>query len=165
MNTIKLQFASVALAVAGWLVATAGVIVGIAEPAAVPGSAGSVKLGGAAGESAARQTRDWYPFRGEVATVDPAGGTLGLKKQSGERVVRIIPTSELMRDGRTIQLADVKIGEYIHGKLHKQEAGQEVVVSAALDPEPPAKKSPKSPKKTARSSEKSATEDSGKHQP
>src|SRR5262245_53525150 len=99
MKTIQLHIASLALAVAGWLVATAGALVNAAEPA--PSEAKLPAPATTAGHStaAARPARDWYPFRGEISTVDATGAALRLKRQSGERVVKVGANSELLRDG------------------------------------------------------------------
>lgn len=87
----------------------------------------------------ARPRRDWYPFRGEVASVDAVQKTLSLRRQQGVRVVRLEGASALTRAGGNIAAGDIRIGEYAHGKLRKNEQGLEEVVAAAFEPEPPAR--------------------------
>ena len=77
--------------------------------------------------------RDWYPFHGDVASVNKTANTISLKKQEGERVLKLDAKSELTRGGKKVTLADVKAGDYAHGKLHKNAKGEEVVTAAGFD--------------------------------
>lgn len=87
--------------------------------------------------------RDWYPFYGTVASVDKQARTISLQKKQGVRVLKLDAKSELIVNGQTATLADVKAGNYAHGKLHKDAAGAEVITSAKFDKEaPPRKKAP-----------------------
>ena len=90
--------------------------------------------------------RDWYPFRGEIASVNTAENSISLRKKDGARVVHLDSASELKREGTTISASDLKIGEYAHGKLRKDGAGVEFISAASIDREPPQAK-PKSAKK------------------
>ncbi len=77
--------------------------------------------------------RDWYPFHGDVASVNKTANSISLKKQEGERVLRLDAKSELTRGGKKVTLADVKAGDYAHGKLHKNAKGEEVITAAGFD--------------------------------
>ena len=105
--------------------------------AATPAAWSAEKAKAPAAEGAPK--RDWYPFHGDVASVNKAANTISLKKQEGERVLRLDAKSELTRSGRKITAADVRPGDYAHGKLHKNAQGQEVILAAAFDAAPPAK--------------------------
>ena len=83
--------------------------------------------------------RNWYPFGGIVASVDRQANTLSLKKKEGERVLRLDSKSTLEINGKPIVLGSVKVGDYAHGKLHKDSAGNEVVMDAKFDKEKPKK--------------------------
>lgn len=85
--------------------------------------------------------RDWYPFYGTVASVDQQVNTVSLKKKSGARVIRLDAKSQLEISGKPAALGSVKPGDYAHGKLRKDEAGREVIISAKFDKEAPKKKS------------------------
>lgn len=89
--------------------------------------------------------RDWYPFYGTVTAVDKQAKTISLKKNQGERVLKLDSKSELLINDKPATLADVKVGSYAHGKLHKSVSGAEVITSAKFDKEAP----PKKQKKTA----------------
>ncbi len=83
--------------------------------------------------------RDWYPFGGIVASVDKQAKTISLKKKEGERVLRLDSKSTLEINGKAAALSSVKVGDYAHGKLHKDSAGNEVITDAKFDKEPPSK--------------------------
>lgn len=84
--------------------------------------------------------RDWYPFGGIVASVDKQAHTIALKKKEGERVIKLDSKSTLEINGKPATLADVKVGDYAHGKLHKDSAGNEVLTGAKFDKERPNQK-------------------------
>ncbi len=86
-----------------------------------------------------RPSRDWYPFRGEVVSVDAVQRTVSLHRKQGVRVVRLEAASTLTRAGEAIAAGDIRIGEYAHGKLRKNDQGMEEIVAAAFEPEPPAR--------------------------
>ena len=161
MKRIQFCLASVSLAMASWLVAVAGAT--LQAEAAEPGlgntaNASAAPNTSASTESAPRTMRDWYPFRGEVSSVDTTRGELRLKRQSGERVLQVAGKAELTRAGKVIPLGEVKVGEYARGKVRKEKQGTESLVAAAFDPEPPAPKSTKSASGTsARKPSRSAT--------
>lgn len=93
---------------------------------------------GAAAEVKAK--RDWYPFHGIVSSVNKQANTISLKKVEGERVLKLDAKSELEINGKTTtSIANVKVGNYAHGKLHKDKAGEEVIMSAGFEKEAPAK--------------------------
>ena len=81
--------------------------------------------------------RDWYPYHGEVASVNKASMTIALKKIEGERVIHMDSKSELMREGKPATLIDVKPGDYVSGKMHKNKAGEEVITSAKFRKDAP----------------------------
>jgi hypothetical protein len=83
--------------------------------------------------------RDWYPFYGTVAAVDQSAKTISLKKKEGERVLKIDSKTGLEINGKPAILADVKVGSYAHGKLHKDSNGAEVIMASKFDKEPPVK--------------------------
>lgn len=87
----------------------------------------------------AKPKRDWYPFSGIVASVDKKANTISLKKKEGERVLKLDANSALESDGKPITLGSVKVGNYAHGKLHKDAAGHEVITAAKFDKEQPLK--------------------------
>ena len=83
--------------------------------------------------------RDWYPFGGIVASVDKQANTISLKKKQGERVLRLDSKSTLEINGKPATIGSVKVGDYAHGKLHKDSAGKEVITDAKFDKEKPKK--------------------------
>jgi hypothetical protein len=83
--------------------------------------------------------RDWYPFYGIVASVDKQANTISLKKKEGERVLKLDSKSTLEINGKSAVLSSVKVGDYAHGKLHKDSAGKEVITDAKFDKEAPPK--------------------------
>ncbi len=83
--------------------------------------------------------REWYPFSGIVVSVDYQAKTISLKKKEGERVVKMDAKSKLEVRGKPAVLSDVKPGDYAHGTLHKDAAGNEVIQSAKFDKEGPKK--------------------------
>jgi hypothetical protein len=83
--------------------------------------------------------RDWYPFYGTVASIDKQANTISLKKKEGERVLKLDAKSELEIDGKPAVLGSVKVGNYAHGTLHKDSAGNEVIKAAKFDKEAPRK--------------------------
>lgn len=87
----------------------------------------------------AKAKRDWYPFSGVVASVNKQAYTITLRKKEGERVIKFDSKSKLEIEGKPAVLADVKVGSYAHGTLHKDSAGNEVITSAKFDKEPPQK--------------------------
>ena len=98
----------------------------------------------AAGETKAtkekgKAKRDWYPFGGIVASVDKQANTISLKKKQGERVLKLDSKSTLHVDGKPATIGNVKVGDYAHGKLHKDSAGKEVITDAKFDKEKPKK--------------------------
>ncbi len=99
------------------------------------------KAAGRTNETAekAKPKRDWYPFGGIVASVDKQANTISLKKKAGERVLKLDSKSTLEINGKPAVIGSVKVGDYAHGKLHKDSAGKEVITSAKFDKEPPKK--------------------------
>jgi hypothetical protein len=90
-------------------------------------------------EEKGKAKRDWYPFGGIVASVDLQGHTIALKKKQGQRLLRIEEKSKLEIQGKSAALGSVKVGDYAHGKLHKDSAGSEMIISAKFDKEAPKK--------------------------
>ena len=87
----------------------------------------------------AKPKRDWYPFYGTVAAVDTKAKTVSLKKKEGARVLQIDSKTTFEQNGKPATLADVKAGNYLHGKLHKNAAGAEIITDAKIELEAPAK--------------------------
>jgi hypothetical protein len=83
--------------------------------------------------------RNWYPFGGTVASVNKQANTISLKKKEGERVLKLDAKSELEIDGKPATVGSIKVGSYAHGKLHKDKAGNEVVMAAKFDKDAPKK--------------------------
>jgi hypothetical protein len=92
----------------------------------------------------AKTKRDWYPFGGYVAAVNPQAKTVSLRRKVGERVLRLDAASQIEVDGKPAALDRVRAGDYAHGKLHKDAAGQEVITAAKFDKTGP-KKEAKAP--------------------
>ena len=88
----------------------------------------------------AKPIRDWYPFSGIVSSVDNKAKTISLSKKDGDRVVQIDSKSTFESNGKAATLGDIKAGNYLHGKLRKNAADEEVVFDAKIEPEAPAKK-------------------------
>ena len=86
-----------------------------------------------------KSKRDWYPFGGIVASVDKQANTISLKKKEGERVLKVNSKSTLEISGKPASIGSVKVGDYAHGKLHKDSAGNEVITDAKFDKERPSK--------------------------
>jgi hypothetical protein len=84
-----------------------------------------------------KSKRDWYPFGGTVVSVNKQANTISLKKKEGERVLKLDAKSELEIDGKPTTVGSVKAGDYAHGKLHKDTAGNEVIMAAKFDKEAP----------------------------
>ena len=89
---------------------------------------------------AAKPKRDWFPFSGTVAAVDANAKTISLKKKEGERVLLTDAKTTLEQNGKAAKLADIKAGNYLHGKLAKSTSGAEVILDAKIEPQAPAKK-------------------------
>lgn len=105
----------------------------------------------------AKPKRDWYPFYGTVASVDKQANTISLKKKEGQRVLKLDSKSTLEINGKPAVLGSVKVGDYAHGKLHKDSAGNEVITDAKFDKEAPKKEkqaADKEPRKTPASNPK-----------
>jgi hypothetical protein len=102
------------------------------------------KAVGAAKDSSekTKAKRDWYPFGGIVASVDVQAKTVSLRKKEGVRVLKLDAKSTLEINGKPALLGSVKIGDYAHGKLHKDSAGSEVITAAKFDKEAPNKDKP-----------------------
>jgi len=100
------------------------------------------------GSPEAKKKRDWYPFHGTVESVNATAGTIQLKKEEGQRVLHLDGKSTLARLGKPVRLADIKPGDYAHGKLHKNTRDEEVITDGKFDLEAPKKaaKAPKPPK-------------------
>lgn len=81
--------------------------------------------------------RDWYPFGGVVGSVDKQANTIALKKKEGERVLKVDSKSTLEMNGKSVTIGSVRVGDYAHGKLHKDSAGKEVITDAKFDKEGP----------------------------
>ena len=86
-----------------------------------------------------KSKRDWYPFYGTVASIDKQAKTISLKKKEGERVLKLDSKSTLEIHGKPAVIGSVKVGDYAHGKLHKDSAGNEVITDAKFDKEAPNK--------------------------
>ena len=95
-----------------------------------------------------KKKRDWYPFRGTVESVNTTAGTIQLKKEEGQRVLHLDGKSTLSRLGKPVRLAEIKPGDYAHGKLHKNTRDEEVITDGKFDLEAPKKaaKASKAPK-------------------
>ncbi len=101
--------------------------------------------------------RDWYPFGGIVASVDKQAKNISLKKKEGERVLKLDSRSTLEINGKPAVIGSVKVGDYAHGKLHKDSVGNEVITDAKFDKEAPSKERQdrdKEPQKTPASKSK-----------
>ena len=92
--------------------------------------------------------RDWYPFSGTVTSVNKQANTISLKKKEGERVLKLDAKSTLEIGGKPATVGSVKVGEYAHGTLHKDTAGNEVIMSAKFDKEAPKKQTGSTDKTT-----------------
>jgi hypothetical protein len=106
-----------------------------AETNTTAGATNASKAKGAA--ETGKTKRDWYPFGGTVASVDKQANTLSLKKKKGERVLTLDSKSQLEINGKPATLGSVKVGDYAHGKLHKDSSGKEVITAAKFDKERP----------------------------
>ncbi len=100
-------------------------------------------------DAAAKTKREWYPFHGIVSGVNTTASTLSLHKEEGERVIRLDGKSTLSRLGKPATLSDVKVGDYAHGKLHKNARNEELISDAKFDKEAPTKAAKKAKKATA----------------
>jgi hypothetical protein len=128
-ETLRYLLASVCLA--------AALTCGDAVLAAGTNAPAGAKTAAPAGETTEKPKakRDWYPFGGTVAAVDPQARTVSLKKKKGERVLQVDAKSELQVNGKPAALVNVKVGDYAHGKLHKDGSGKEVITAAKFDKE------------------------------
>lgn len=87
----------------------------------------------------AKPKRDWYPFGGIVASINQQSNAIGLKRKQGVRVIRLDAKTTLEINGKPASLANVAIGYYTHGKLHKDSSGNEVIIAAKFEKEAPVK--------------------------
>ena len=97
------------------------------------------KAAGTTKQATEKTKRDWYPFYGTVASIDKQANTISLKKKEGERVLKLDAKSELIIDDKPATLSSVKVGNYAHGTLHKNSAGNEVIKADKFDKEAPKK--------------------------
>jgi hypothetical protein len=95
------------------------------------------KAAGSSESATKKAKRNWYPFGGTVASVNKQANTISLKKKEGERVLKLDSNTTLEINGKPAVLGSVKVGDYAHGKLHKDSAGAEVITDAKFDKEPP----------------------------
>jgi hypothetical protein len=105
----------------------------------VVGSAASAQTKPTDATETAKPKRDWYPFYGTVAAVDARDKTVSLKKKEGERVLQTDAKTTLEQDGKPATLTDIKAGNYIHGKLHKEGGKEEYILDAKIELEAPTK--------------------------
>jgi len=98
-----------------------------------------------------KSKRDWYPFYGTVASIDKQANTISLKKAEGERALKLDSQSTLEINGKPAVIGSVKVGNYAHGKLHKDSAGNEVIADAKFDKEKPNKDKETADKATQKS--------------
>ena len=84
--------------------------------------------------------RDWYPFHGTVAAVNPSAKTVSLAKKEGERVLNTDSQSTFTMDGKPVTLSSIKVGYYLSGTLHKEANKEEFILKAKIALEAPAKK-------------------------
>ena len=113
-------------------------LVSAQAPAAAPDRA-PAPAADTAKKAAVKKKRDWYPFVGQVVAVNTTAKTVILKKAEGERVLRLDGSSTLSSRGKVATLADIKVGDYAHGKLHKNGRDEEVITDAKFDLEAPKK--------------------------
>ena len=90
----------------------------------------------------AAPVRNWYPFGGVIVAVDQQAGTFSFKRKVGERVFHLDARSSITIGGKPAKLSQVRVGNYAHGKLRTRLPDQleEVVYSAAIEPQAPPKK-------------------------
>jgi len=115
----------------GGLLATilaAGVITH-ADPAQTSGSTTTTNT--------AKAKRDTYPFYGTVASVDTAANTVSLQKKQGVRVLQTDASTTLQMNGKPVTLSAIQPGNYLHGTLHKNAGGQEVIHSTKIETSAP----------------------------
>jgi len=110
----------------------------------------------------AKKKRDWYPFHGKVASVNTTAKTVTLEKIDGERVLRLDGSSKLTSRSKVATLGDLKVGDYAHGKLHKNTRDEEVVTDAKFDLEAPKKAIKKAEKAEKKAEKKAATAEPAK---
>lgn len=72
---------------------------------------------------------DVLPFHGLVAAVDAGAGTLVLSGPK-QRVLHLVPTSKVERDGTNASLAVVVVGEAVSGSFNRADTNRLVVVKA-----------------------------------
>ncbi|MSU37042.1 MAG: hypothetical protein EXS36_18490 [Pedosphaera sp.] len=77
--------------------------------------------------------KEGYKFWGEVSAVDKTAITVSLKKEEGARIIHLDSKSELARLGKPAILGEIKPGDYAHGRLYKNKAGEEVIMAAKFD--------------------------------
>jgi hypothetical protein len=81
--------------------------------------------------------RDWYPFYGTVTNVDLKAKTVSLRKTEGMRVLKTDDKTTLEKNDKPATLADIKPGNYLHGKLHKEGGTEEFILDAKIEKEAP----------------------------
>ena len=85
-------------------------------------------------EAAPKAKRDWYPFHGFVFAVNKQANTISLKKKEGERVLKLDAKSTLEISSKPAGIGSVKVGDYAHGKLHKDSAGNDISKDTNVSP-------------------------------
>jgi hypothetical protein len=78
--------------------------------------------------------RDTYPFRGVIAAIDIQAKRLTLEGKQNRRVIHVTNSTRFEKQGQTVVLADLKVGEAIGGTLRKTAAGQEEALLVRLNP-------------------------------
>lgn len=81
----------------------------------------------------AKPKRDWYPFYGTVAAVDKTAKTVSLKKMEGVRLLQTDDKTTFEMNDKPASLGDVKAGNYLHGKLHKEGGKEEYILDAKIE--------------------------------
>ena len=85
----------------------------------------------------AKPKRDAHSFYGTVAAVDKSAKTVSLKKTEGVRVLQTDDKTTFEMNGKPAALADVKVGNYLHGTMHKDAAKEEVIRDAKIEKSAP----------------------------
>jgi hypothetical protein len=71
------------------------------------------------------------PFKGKVEAVDTQAKTLTV----GGTALLVSDTTRLTKDGKAITLADIKVGDYVHGHSHTLLTGKTEALSVVVGKE------------------------------
>src|SRR5262245_34045736 len=68
------------------------------------------------------------PFKGKVEALDAAAKTITVDNT----IIVVTDSTKLMKEGKTITLADIKVGDLVHGRTRQNADGKSEAVSVTI---------------------------------